>query len=214
MDLPNIRTRKDVSKFIESIDNGDEILYFKDNEYFLDDASYSKFIKEVERAVRTSPDYTHFVGYIKNKVGLNFCQVLSNVKESKNVTIEMHHGPIFTLYDICEVILNWFIKSGQRITTFRVANKVIEEHYALRVQVVMLSATMHEGVHNKDIFIHHSQAFGDINAFLKLYTPYLEDEQKYKIFQYAELCKKNPAFNKSFDTGLLDMAYVENYIKL
>ena len=31
--------------------NKDEILYFKDQEYFFDDACYSKFIKEVEKMV-------------------------------------------------------------------------------------------------------------------------------------------------------------------
>ena len=200
--LPNIEIRKDLSKFIRSIDDGEEILYFKDNEYFFDDASYSKFIKEVETMVRTSKDYAHFVGYIKNTLGMNFCEVLSKVQESDNVEVEMHHGPIFTLYDICEVILNWFLKNGQRINTFRVANKVLDEHYALHVQVIMLSKTMHEAVHNKDIFMHYNQAIGDLNAFIKEYTPYLTDEQKYKIFQYAELCK-NPAFSKSFDTNRL-----------
>ena len=174
--LPNIEIRKDLSKFIRSIDDGEEILYFKDNEYFFDDASYSKFIKEVEKMVRTSKDYAHFVGYIKNTLGMNFCEVLSKVQESDNVEVEMHHGPIFTLYDICEVILNWFLKNGQRINTFRVANKVLDEHYALHVQVIMLSKTMHEAVHNKDIFMHYNQAIGDLNAFIKEYTPYLTDD--------------------------------------
>lgn len=210
--LPNIEVRRDVSKFIRSIDDGDEILYFKDNEYFFDDSSYSKFIKDVERLVRTSDDYKHFVGYIKNTLGINFCEILTKVNESDNVEIEMHHGPIFTLYDICEVILNWFLKTGQKINTFRVANKVLDEHYALHVQVIMLSKTMHEAVHNKDVFMHYNQAIGNIDAFIKTYTNYLTDEQKYKIFQYADLCK-NPAFSKSFDTGLLDMAYIDKYIK-
>lgn len=211
--LPNIEVRQDVSKFIRSIDDGSEILYFKDDEYFFDDSNYSKFIKEVEKMVRTSKDYSHFVGYIKNTLGINFCEILTKVSESDNVEIEMHHGPIFTLYDICEVILNWFLKTRQKINTFRVANKVLDEHYAMRVQVIMLSKTMHEAVHNKDVFMHYNQAIGNIDAFIKMYTPYLTDEQKYKIFQYAELCK-NPAFSKSFDTGLLDMAYIDKYIKL
>lgn len=72
LQLPNIQIRQDVSKFVRSIDDGDEILYFKDQEYFFDDACYSKFIKEVEKMVRTSKDYSHFVGYIKNTLGMNF----------------------------------------------------------------------------------------------------------------------------------------------
>ena len=170
LQLPNIQIRQDVSKFVRSIDDGDEILYFKDQEYFFDDACYSKFIKEVEKMVRTSKDYSHFVGYIKNTLGMNFCEILSKVEETDNVEIEMHHGPIFTLYDVCEVILNWFMKTGQRINTFRVANKVLDEHYAMRVQVIMLSKTMHEAGHNKDIFVHYNQDIGDSDSFIKMYT--------------------------------------------
>lgn len=214
MELPNITFKGDVSRFIQSNDDSDMILYFKDAEYFMDDSPYSKFIKEVERTVRTSQDYTKFVGYIKNTLGINFCQVMSNVVESKNVQIEMHHGPLFTLYDICEVVLNWFLHSQQRINTFRVADKVLEEHYQLRVQVIMLSKTMHEGVHNRDIFTNMGQAIGDIDAFIKMYTPWLTDEQKYKIWNYVNLCKTTPAFAESFDTGLLDVDYVKKYITL
>ena len=32
--LPNIQVKADISKFIRSIDDGEEILYFKDDEYF------------------------------------------------------------------------------------------------------------------------------------------------------------------------------------
>ena len=54
LDLPNIQTKNDISKFIRSIDDGEEILYFKDQEYFFDDASYFKFIKEVYPKVKIS----------------------------------------------------------------------------------------------------------------------------------------------------------------
>lgn len=213
MDMPNIQYKGDVSKFVVANDTDEAILFFKDQEYFLDDSAYSKFIKEVERTVRSSSDYTKFVGYIKGTLGINFCQVMSNVYESKNVKIELHHGPLFTLYDVCEVILNWFLSTQQRITTFRVADKVLDEHYNLRVQCIMLSKTMHEGVHNRDIFTNMGQAIGDIDSFIKMYTPYLTDEQKYKIWNYVNLCQTT-AFGESFDTGLLDLDYVKKYIKL
>lgn len=213
MDMPNIQYKGDFSKFIEASDDEEAILYFKDQEYFFDDSAYTKFIKEVERTVRTSKDYSTFVGYIKNTLGINFCQVSSNIFESKNVQIEMHHGPLFTLYDVCEVILNWFIQNGQRINTFRVADKVLDEHFALRVQVIMLSVTMHEGVHNRDIFTHVNQAIGNVNAFIQRYAQYLTDEQKYKIWNYINLCK-DTNFGKSFDTGLLDVDSIKKYIRV
>ena len=76
MDMPNIQYKGDFSKFIEASDDEEAILYFKDQEYFFDDSAYTKFIKEVERTVRTSKDYSTFVGYIKNTLGLNFAKYL------------------------------------------------------------------------------------------------------------------------------------------
>ncbi len=213
MDMPNIKYKGDLSKFIEAQDDEEAILYFKDNEYFLEDSPYSRFIKEVEKVVRKSSDYTAFVDYIKNTLGINFCQVSSKIYASQKVQIEMHHGPLFTLYDVCEVMLNWFLKNSQRINTFRVADKVLEEHYAMRVQVIMLSVTNHEGVHNRDIFTHFNQGIGDLNSFIKLYAPYFTDEQKYKIWNFMDICNATN-FGKSFDTGLLDVDNVKKFIKL
>lgn len=214
MDMPNITYKGDLARFIEATDgNDDPLLYFKDEEYFLSDSCYDKFIKEVERTVRTSKDYSAFVGYIKNTLGMNFCQVSSKIYESKNVEIEMHHGPIFTLYDICEVILNWFIRNKQRINSFRVADKVLQEHYDFHVQVIMLSVTAHEGVHNRDIFTHFNQGIGNVKEFIEIYHRYFSDEQKYKIWNYLHLCE-TPGFSKSFDTGLLDVDNIKKYIQV
>lgn len=218
MNLPNIKYNGDISKFITAKDDPAEcISFYKDRDYFDDVANYSKFIKAVEKTVRTSDDYSAFVGYIKNELGVNFCQVSSKIYESSDpgakVTIELHHGPLFTLYDICSVITNYFIANKKKITTFRVADQVLEEHFALRVQCVMLSKTNHEGVHNRDIFLHLNQGIGDIDAFIKMYTKYLEDEQKFKIWNYINLCDSSN-FGKSFDKGLLDVDYIKKNVKI
>ncbi len=208
--LPNIEYKGDISKFIEATDDPySSIMFYKDKEYFSDAVLYSKFVKNVENMVRTSKDYSAFVSWIKNVLGINFCQVFSKIYDT-DATIEMHHGPIFTLYDIVSVILNWFLNHGYKISTFRVANKVLEEHFALRVQVVMMTVTAHEGVHNRDIFNNFNQGIGNLNEFLKLYGDCLDDDHKYKIWNYMNLCKTNP----SFDRGILDTVEVKKYIKL
>ncbi len=208
--LPNIEYKGDVSKFIEAEDDPySNIMYYKDKEYFVDEILYSKFIKATERVVRTSKEYSDFVKYLKNVVGLNFCQVFSKVYDT-DATVEMHHGPIFTLYDVTSIILNWFLNHGYKINTFRVANKVIQEHYDLRVQVTMLTITPHEAVHNRDIFNHFKQGVGNLNEFLKIYSDCLDDEHKYKVWNYVNMCKSNP----SFDRGVLDTVDVKKYIKL
>ena len=60
----------------------------------------------------------------------------------------------------------------------------------------MLSSTVHELVHDNNIFISTKQAFGDLNAFLKKYRDGVSQEQLQKINHYIELCKKYDSFDK------------------
>lgn len=210
MNLPNIKCNCDTSRFIiDESDPYNSICYFKDFDYFSDEVSYNKFVKACEKQVRNSPDYKNFIDYIKSQLGINFCQVSSRIYDT-DATIEMHHGPIFTLYDVCAVIINWFLKHAYKINTFRIADKVLDEHYALRVQVIMMTVTNHEGAHNRDIFNNFHQGIGNLDAFLKMYSDCLEDEQKYKIWNYLNLCKVTP----SFDRGILDVENIAKMIKM
>ena len=210
MKWPNIIYKRDVSKYIEAEDDPyDCISLYKDIEYFQDDVTYTSFIKACERMVRKSDDYNWFLSQIKNTYGLDFCQVCSKLT-GKDVTIEMHHGPIFTLYEIVEVVLQKFIKCGYKINTMRVSDVVLQEHFDLNVQIVMLAVTFHEGVHNKDIFLNLKQGFGDIARFIEKYASYLEDNQKYKIYNYINLCKDN----ESFDKGILDVEKIRKMVQI
>lgn len=211
MKLPNIKYCGDISKFVEANDDPYEcICYRKDIDYLMDASAFSAFVKDVEVIVRGSKEYSFFVDIIKRIYGLNFCQVFSNVVSEQGVTVEMHHGPIFTLFDIASVVTNHYSKRGYTVTTMRIADKVIDLHYEGLVQVVMLAKTSHEAVHNRDIFLNVNQGYGNLDAFIKRYATDLEDEQKYKIWNYVELCKSNP----SFDTGILDLDHIKKYVKL
>lgn len=207
MNIPNIAYKGNLAKNISAEDDYyQSISYFKTIEDFIDESSYSKFVKAVENLVRTSTDYKAFIDYIKNTLGLDFCQVFSKVSD-QYATVEFHHGPIFTLYDICEVELTKFIKTGQRINTFRIADSVIDLHFALKVNGVMLSKTSHEMFHNQDVFINVRQCIGDVNTYIKENSKYFTPEVKYKIWNYMNMCQ-----NDSFDNGGLDIATVKKYI--
>jgi hypothetical protein len=211
MNIPNIAYRGDISKVIIAEDNNYELIsYYRTIDDFIDYQAYTKFIGEVEKLVRTSNEYKAFITYIKRTLGVSFCQVFSKINDDLDATIEAHHGPIFTLYDICEIILNWFLKTGQRVNSFRVANKVLDEHFALRVGIVMLSKTAHEMLHNNDLFINVDQCIGNTNAFIEMYNPYFSNEQKYKIWNYINICKQH----KSFDRGILDLEHVSKQIRV
>lgn len=209
MEFVNIKYNGDISKYIEAEDDPyASISLYKDIDYFQDEAMYTKFIKRCESFVRTSTDYRAFIAYIKNVLGINFCQVSSHIYDT-DASIEMHHGPIFTLFDITSVILNYFMKTGKKINTFRIADAVLQEHFDLHVQVVMMAITNHEAAHNKDLFLHVNQGIGNLTEFIDLYKDYLDDIHKYKIWNYLNMCKSNP----SFDRGYLDVDHISKVIK-
>ena len=207
--LPNIRHTGDFAKYVESIDSKyDCISFYKENEYFSTSENYSKFTKMVEKTVRTHPDYKEFISYVKGVIGIDFCQVSSQIYSS-DATIEMHHGPLLTLWDYVNVILSQFIDEGRKITTFRVADVVLQEHFDLHVQVVMLAKTNHEAVHNRDIFLNVKQGFGDVSGFIDKYHEYFSDALRYRIIKYLDICKEV----ESFDNDLFDSEKVERIVR-
>ena len=184
MNLPNIKYCGDFAKYIEAKDSKYEcVSFYKPKEYFATSDAYTAYVKACEKTVRNAPDYKTFINYVKGVIGINFCQVSSQIFDT-DATIEMHHGPLFTLWDYVSIILNSEVDQGHKITTFRIADKVLQEHFDLHVQVVMLSTSMHQEVHDREIFINVKQAWGNINPFLKKYK--LNDELKDKYNRYLD----------------------------
>lgn len=159
--------------------------YYKDLDYFSNYESYVKFVKGIEKMVRTNPKYKKYINFLKKEVKLDRCQVLKNVTD-KDADIEMHHGPVFTLFDICAIILEYFILKKWKISTARIARVVLNEHLQNRVQVVMVSCTVHEEIHNGDIFINIHQAYGDLKAFIKKYKDAISDEYREQLNKYID----------------------------
>ena len=51
--------------------------------------------------------------------------VMPSVDDEK-ATIEMHHGPILTLFDCCSIVTMSMIHRGEKLTTPRVAKIVLQ----------------------------------------------------------------------------------------
>lgn len=213
--LPDILyTTSDDKKVIPIVDSNNAVYripFYKGIEYFSNIDSYVNFIKGVERIVRQSDEYKKYIYYLKNVVGLDHCQVLPDITpdEKGKITIEMHHGPIFTLYDYAEIILEYYLIRGYKISTFRIADTLIEEHKKNHIQVVMLLSTVHEEVHNRNIFINYQQAWGDLNAFLKKYGCAMSTPLKEKMNRYID----RSLMYDSNDFGVLKLSEtLMNYI--
>lgn len=185
---------------IDSISSYYKIPYYKDTNYFSSYDSYISFVKGCEKAVRQNDRYRKYINYLKKEVKLNKCQVLKNVTD-EDATIEMHHGPIFTLFDICAIVLEYYIIKKWKISTFRIANTVLDEHIQNRIQVVMVSKTVHEEIHNGDIFINYKQAYGNIGAFIRKYEEAISDEYRDQINKYVD----RSLIRDSDDFGVLEI---------
>lgn len=184
--LPDIIYNTDnITPIVDAKTSFYQIPMYKNEDYLSNYESYINFIKGIEKAVRGNDRYKKYISYLKKEVKLNKCQVLKNITD-EDASIEMHHGPIFTLFDICAIVLEYFIIKKWKISTFRVADVVLDEHQKNRIQVVMVSTTVHQEIHNGDIFINYHQAWGDMNAFIKKYRDAISDEYREQLNRYID----------------------------
>ena len=191
-----------------SIDSDNSSYYIpfdKGEDYFGSYENKVTFIKSCEALVRKNTFYKTYINYIINIVGMKTCQVLPNIEADAQgkVTTEMHHGPILTLFDTCEIVINSLLSRGSKdITTFKVADIVLEEHRLNNVRVIMLAKTVHQKVHDDSIMLNYQMGFGDTATFLKKYFDGLDRSYIKRINSYIEWSKEND----SFDSGVLEIS--------
>lgn len=184
------------------------LLFNKNEEYFSIYENEITFYKGVESLVRKLPFYSKYIKYLIDVVGIKTCQVLSNIELDENskkqkVTIEMHHGPILTLFDIVQIICNWLRHIGdEEITTFKVAKIIIEEHRLNNIRTVLVSKSVHQQIHEGNIQLNYKQGFGDTQAFLEKYRDGVDKEMRAKLNKYIEWSLEND----STDNDVLKLA--------
>jgi hypothetical protein len=147
----------------------------KKDKYFSNPTDLIKFIQDVEKVIRTSKEYSNYIKYLKNDAGLRYCSLFREIDDTK-APIEMHHGPIFTLYDIVEIQIAYLYKHNEAINSYRLAHNILKDHWDNIIQVVMLCKAAHTAVHNlnrlkdkKKYFLSADAAWGDINTFISKY---------------------------------------------
>jgi hypothetical protein len=147
--------------------------YYKEpfyTELFPNEKDFSTFVKAAEKVVRNSKEYKAYIGNLK-EIGLTNCAILNNIDDEK-AEIEFHHYP-FTLYDIVSVVIDKRLDNNQPVSTFLVANEVMNLHFQNKVGLVPLSETVHQLVHDGEIFINYNQVFGYFDKFVEDYNKYL-----------------------------------------
>lgn len=189
----------------------DEYVSFEaEREDLLEDYDrYTAYVKGIEAMVRDDDRYVDYIAKLKQG-GLDRCAVMGNLPtDNPKLKVEMHHGPIFNLFDICDIVLKACLKRGMTdITTFKIANLVLKEHEDDNIMIVMLSKPVHHsGVHNKrsnkGVFVDVGSTFGRLDRFIDRWGDGMESEHEKYLSIYIAEAKK--AQGQTMDQGLYDL---------
>ena len=145
-------------------------MYVSSDELLEDEKTRTKFIKKIERAVRSSLEYREYISFLKSEIDMNSCLFYKDIdrKELENIRIEIHHDP-FTLYDLCEIVIMKRINNDESINTLMVAEEVMKIHFMGLVGLVPLSYTVHQLVHSGQLFVPIDKVYGNLKEFIERY---------------------------------------------
>lgn len=186
--------------------------YLRNNINIMNEKDRREFISCTERIIRVSKDYSKYIADLKSTIpGAKSCALFNNIDDSM-VPIEMHHGPIFTLAEICVIVLNHYIKNNKEIDSFDIAEEVLEDHYDGFIQTVFLCKMAHNIVSNKKIqknaFISLDHAIGNIVGFITKYSDSITYYEINKIRNYLYL---SDLYNKQEGPSIYD--YLKETVK-
>lgn len=171
----------------------------------LNEKQKEKFIKTVERIVRTSQEYKDYIQYLKEYIDMKECSFFSNVNNryNKKIRIEIHHEPL-TLYYITQIVVDKWIKEDWELNPILIAEEVMKVHYENKVGLIPLSKTVHTLVHSGSLFIPLQNVYGRYVTFIKEYEEYISSdimaviENKLKISKELNSIDENNKLEKKF----------------
>lgn len=157
---------------------------------FETEKEYFKFIKNVERLIRSSMEYKLWKNYIIDILQYSNCVITD--ESSDELTIEIHHH-IPSLYVMVSAVTNKKIEEGKEFCTFDIAEEVMQLHFKNYVGYVPLIKSMHEKFHNGFLVIPISKVYGNYKKFLEEYLRYVDNEDVAVIEQRLS-CNNVPEY--------------------
>jgi hypothetical protein len=195
-------------KVVSAVDPDQVLKFYLSKKDLSDYEVFCRFIDGIKAMVRKDPRYTNYKSVLFG-LGLNRCQVFSEITDEM-APIEMHHGPIFTLFDIISIVVDHTLEEEKHINSFLIADLVLKEHEKHNIQIVMLCETAHEGAENGSTFLSFKQGFGFLDRFIKNYKKGIRREHYDMLKQYLKLSKENNAT----DNGIFEIIdRVKKYVK-
>jgi hypothetical protein len=176
-----------------------------DRDYVIfSDKDRIKFIKTVEKVIRSSMEYKEYIKYLKDVIDMTKCSFFTNINSEnakKKISIEIHHEP-FTLFDLVSIVYIRHKSMGRDPNPLLIAEEVMKLHYQDRVGLIPLSVTVHELVHNGKLFIPLQCVAGNYLEFLKEYMDDIDPELQSILKKKIEMSKE------VVDTSILQKRFV------
>lgn len=143
-----------------------------------DEKDFAKYLKDIERIVRSSFEYRKMVNYLREYLDMNKCsfyEAVSNADTTK-IKIEIHHEPL-SLYDIVVIVYNKRVAFHESLEVEHVAKEVMYLHFDMQVGLIPLAETVHELVHNQYLFVPSTKVYGKYKKFIEDYKAFIPLEQ-------------------------------------
>lgn len=175
---------------VENSTNEDSTLKLTDNPFSLpleisnfdSDKDHFKFIKNVEKLIRSSIEYRDWVNYVTDSLGHRECVL---TKESMSeCSLDVHHHPI-NLFNICYGVIDKYVNSAKKFTTFEIAEEVIRLHFQNKVGYMILLSDIHEKFHNGFQSLPIEFVHGDYKYLLDNYN--YDEVELAKISEYCKV---------------------------
>ena len=141
-----------------------------------------KFIKNIEKYIRTSFEYKTYIRFLKTEALLTQCVVMNMLPEevSQRLKIEMHHCPL-TLYDLVDIVLNKYLLLQQPYTALSIANEVMDAHFMNQIGIVPMTVTMHQMIHAGKNLVNAKDLFGNYRQFALQYETFIDESHIEKM---------------------------------
>lgn len=182
LEFDNLKIKSNKSIYCESF-------YFVD---VFDETNLKKFIKSVERTVRSSREYKRYIENLRTNVhALNYDTVMSNISNT-DTALEFHHYPL-SLYEISEILILDHLANKDNITSFSIAKEIMEYHFKNKIGLVSLTKTNHELAHDGALFLHKNQIFGKYEEFINEHPNGISMDIRNKIDRLNKMSDANVA---------------------
>lgn len=152
-----------------------------------DEKKRKKFIDGIEKLIRSSMEYREYISFLRSEIDMNSCLFYDKIDRNEmKISLEVHHDP-FTLYDLCEIVIMKRINEGEDIKPFNVAEEVMKLHFMGLVGLVPLSKTVHDLVHQGELFVPLQYVYGNIKEFVERYQVGLSPDHITLLKKAAEM---------------------------